>query len=111
MGIMQPLSLAQKSLQLLFPGFRFVSDDLSFAEKLTDLGVGGFCLYGGSPSEILTLTTQLQSRAQIPLLFCADYEDGITSQASGGTSFPSNMGLGASGREDMAYQKGLSTAL
>src|ERR1700733_4631237 len=95
----QSFTLAEKSLQLLFPGFRFATDDAAFAEKLVDLGVGGFCLYGGSPQEIATLTRRLQSRAKIPLLFCADYENGITSQALGGTGFPSNMGLGASRQE------------
>lgn len=105
------LTTAQKSVQLLVPGFRFGQDDISFAERLTDLGVGGFCLYHGSPGEIADLTRRLQARAKIPLLFCADYEDGLPSQVAGGTGFPSNMAIGASRKPELAFEKGRMTAL
>lgn len=105
------LSSAQKTLQLLFPGFRFGSDDPAEAERLVDMGVGGFCLYGGRVHEIAEFTRRLQERARLPLLFCADYEDGTASHVAGGTALPSNMAVGASGSEAFAYQKALITAL
>lgn len=96
--------------QLIFPSFRFGSDDPALAERLTRLGVGGFCLYGGTAAAVAAFTRRLQRLAPLPLLFCGDYEDGTASHVRGGTRFPSNMALGASGRADLARLKGLLTA-
>ena len=106
-----PYSLAQKTLQLLFPELRFGVTDPAAAEWLVDLGVGGFCVYGGTAAEIAATTRRLQKRARIPLLFCADYEDGLASHLPEGTRFPSNMGLGAAGSQKWAYEKGRLTAI
>src|SRR6185295_4556600 len=108
---MRRWSLAQKSLQLLFPEFRFGVTDPSDAEWLVDIGVGGFCVYGGSASEIAGLTKRLQERARIPLLFSADYEDGLASHVAEGTRFPSNMGIGATGNVRFAFEKARLTAI
>ncbi len=75
------------------------------------MGVGGFCVYYGKAAQVAALTRRLQRKARIPLLFCADYEDGTASHVEGGTAFPSNMALGASGREDLAFLKGELTAV
>ncbi|HVE13033.1 MAG TPA: glycoside hydrolase family 3 N-terminal domain-containing protein [Elusimicrobiota bacterium] len=96
--------------QLVFPAFQFGKHDPALAERLTDLGVGGFCLYRGTPREIRAFTARLQKRARAPLLFAADYEDGLASHVPGGTHFPSNMALGAAGREDLARLKARVTA-
>lgn len=95
---------------LVHPGFKFGLDDPAEAEALVELGVGGFCLYGGRAEEIAELTARLQRKARAPLIFSADYEDGVFSHCSDGTPLPSNMGLGASGSAALARQKALLTA-
>lgn len=92
------------------PGFKLGLDDPREAEALVDLGVGGFCLYGGTTVEVAELTERLQKRAKEPLLFNADYEDGTGTQCPDGVHLPSNMGIGAAGEEALARQKGLLTA-
>ncbi|MDE2039976.1 MAG: hypothetical protein KGO96_01320 [Elusimicrobia bacterium] len=94
-------------VELIIPGHTFGVDDPQRAEELTRLGVGGFCLYGGRPEEVADFTAGLQRHAPRPLLFCADYEDGLPTQCSGGTALPSNMGLGAAGSETLAFEKGV----
>ncbi len=103
-------SLEEKTAQTVFPGFWFGRDDQRDALSLVKLGVGGFCLYGGKPHEVARFTSRLQKAARIPLLFSGDYEDGIPSQCSGGTRLSSNMGLGAAGSLQLAWEKGRVTA-
>lgn len=98
--------MSDKAARLVFPGFKFGLDDPALAETLVDLGAGGFCLYGGSIPEVAEFTARLQARARRPLLFCADYEDGVASQTPGGTPLPSNMGLGAAADSALARRKG-----
>ena len=102
---------AEKAGRLVFPGYKFGVDDPARAHALVELGVGGFCLYGGEIQELASFVSRLQAKAAAPLLLAADYEDGVFSQCRGGTPLPSNMGLGASGSEDLAYQKGEITAI
>jgi len=102
---------AEKAARLVFPGFKFGVDDPREALSLVEMGVGGFCLYGGQVEEVAGFTARLQAAARAPLLFCADYEDGVASQCQGGTALSSNMGLGAANSETLAYQKGAITAL
>ncbi|MEK7858234.1 MAG: glycoside hydrolase family 3 N-terminal domain-containing protein [Elusimicrobiota bacterium] len=99
-----------QAAELVFPGYSFGLDDPDQAAALVELGVGGFCLYGGAPAEIAAFTAQMQSLAKRPLLFNADYEDGVFSQCPQATPLPSNMGIGASGDESLAERKGALTA-
>ncbi|MBI4387056.1 MAG: hypothetical protein HY551_06715 [Elusimicrobia bacterium] len=96
--------------QLIFPGFKFGVDDPEGAERLVEMGVGGFCLYGGKIGEVAAFTRRMQTRARVPLLFSADYEDGIGVQVEGGTVLPSNMGIGAAGDARWAERKARVTA-
>lgn len=105
------MNLVQRASSLLFPAFRFGFMDPLDAEKLVDLSVGGFCLYGGEKREVFELIQRLQKRARNPLLFCADYEDGPGAWVEGGTVFPSNMAIAASGSEGLAREKGRLTAI
>jgi beta-N-acetylhexosaminidase len=69
--------------------------------------VGGFIIFRGNPNSIITLTNKLQDLSPTPLLFAADYEYGLPTQtSSSGTSFPSNMGLAATGDSKNAYLAG-----
>ncbi len=71
-----------------------------------DLGVGGVILLGGSAAEVGLRSHQLQDWAAIPLLICADIEEGVGQRFSGATWFPPPMALGA-----VATQAGASQAL
>ncbi|MBI4056911.1 MAG: hypothetical protein HY399_05110 [Elusimicrobia bacterium] len=96
--------------QIVFPGFWFGKTDPQEAERWVEMGVGGFCLYGGKPEEIRSFITKLQKKSKVPLLFCADYENGVGQWVPGGTEFPSNMAVAATGSEDFALKKGIATA-
>ena len=100
-----------RAARLVFPGHKLGVDDPEEALDLVQLGVGGFCLYGGRVREVAEFTARLRAAARFPLLFCGDYEDGLATQCPGGTAFASNMGLGASGSEALARRKGALTAL
>ena len=50
----------EKALQLVFPGHKFGIDDPEESGLLAEMGVGGFCLYGGLPAEVAQFTTMLQ---------------------------------------------------
>ena len=60
-----------------------------------DLGVGGVILLGGSAAEVGLRSHQLQEWASIPLLICADIEEGVGQRFAGATWFPPPMALGA----------------
>ncbi|KAM3112721.1 glycoside hydrolase family 3 protein [Phormidesmis sp. 146-33] len=83
---------------------------------LEDLGVGGVILLGGSAGELALRTQQLQDWATIPLLVCADVEEGVGQRFSGATWFPPPMALGAIAHSDLptachyAEQMGAVTA-
>ncbi len=96
--------------QLVFPSFQFGQDDPRLAVSLVKAGVGGFCIYGGKVRQIAAFTTRLQTLAQVPLLFCADYEDGAASHCEEATALPTNMGIAASGRAELARLKAEITA-
>lgn len=104
------MNLVQRASSLIYPGFWFGLTDPRDAEKLVDLSVGGFCLYGGTRDEVFALVQRLQKRARNPLLFCADYEDGVGTWLPEGTRFPSNMAVAAAGSETLAREKGEVTA-
>src|SRR5262249_42096968 len=96
--------------QLIFPGYKFGIDDPDEALMLAELGVGGFCLFGGLPDEVAEFAARLQKAAPRRLLLCADFEDGVATQVMGATALPSNMGLGAANSETLAFEKGRVTA-
>lgn len=101
---------ADKAVQLIVPGHKFGIDDPDEALLLAELGVGGFCLFGGRPEEVAAFAARLQERAPRPLILSADYEDGAATQCPGATPLPSNMGLGAANSETLAFEKGEITA-
>jgi beta-glucosidase-like glycosyl hydrolase/CubicO group peptidase (beta-lactamase class C family) len=70
--------------------------------------LGGVHLWRGEPYATAHLTNRLQKLAKIPLLFTADLEHGVA--RFGGTDFPPNMAIGATGDPQVAYRMGLHTA-
>ena len=101
---------AKKLARLIHPEFRFGSTTLEQALKLVNLGVGGFCIYGGAVREIFETVTALRAASDTPLIISADYENGAGQGAAGATELPSNMAVGASGSEAIARRKGEITA-
>jgi beta-glucosidase len=67
-----------------------------------DLGVGGVILLGASAGELALRTQQLQDWARIPLLICADVEEGVGQRFSGATWFPPPMSLAEIAQNDLA---------
>lgn len=101
----------QDPARLVFPGFRFGRQPVSDAVALARMGVGGFCVYLGTPSKIAALAKAVNKAAGRRLLIAADYEEGGWVHAAGSTPLPTNLAVGASGRPADAREKGLLTAL
>ncbi len=127
------LSLEEKVGQLLVcelvalytheehPAFRFALD------MIRRYHVGTFILGGGGALDIPLITNKLQRASKVPLFINADLEAGMTFTrpwrlsrgwtdklpkyiAGGGTQFPSQMAIGATGNPRYAYEFGRITA-
>jgi beta-N-acetylhexosaminidase len=112
------LSLRERAAQLIMPwigGEYWAADEDAMATALhlaADEGVGGFVVgLGGSAYDLAAKFNALQRAAKFPLLIAADLESGPSARIRGGTAFPGNMALGASGREQDAYDVGGVIAL
>jgi len=101
----------RKLARLIYPEYRFGVTDPDYALKLVELGVGGFCFYGGKAGEVLEASRALKAASETPLLIASDYENGPGQWVAGATELPSNMAIGASGSEALARRKGEITAL
>ncbi len=107
----------EKIAQLVVPwisGTYMADDDPTFMKILSwvdSLRVGGLIVSIGSPLDIAAKLNTLQRHARIPLLIASDLEAGTALRITGGTAFPSNMGIGATGRDQDAYAMGRITAL
>lgn len=71
--------------------------------RLTEIGVGGFCVFGGNLEKLNDMVGQLQGRSEIPLIFTADFEYGLPMRLEDGTEFPHAMALGRTNTE-ITYQ-------
>lgn len=72
------------------------------------LGVGGVILLGGSAAELAMRSQQLQAWAQIPLLICADVEEGVGQRFPGATWFAPPMALAAIAAQNPALAEALA---
>jgi beta-N-acetylhexosaminidase len=78
---------------------------------VTELGLGGVVVRGGTPETVAALTNELQRAARVPLFVGADYERGLRMQMkSAGTPFTNNMGVAAAGDPRAAFEQGKFTA-
>ncbi|MGH7468887.1 MAG: glycoside hydrolase family 3 N-terminal domain-containing protein, partial [Longimicrobiales bacterium] len=85
-------------------------------------GIGGFAVGIGTPADVALKLNYLQSHSNVPLWFAADLEWGsgmrlwrpawlpYGSQGDGGTAFPFNMGVAATGQPSFAEAAGRITA-
>jgi beta-N-acetylhexosaminidase len=112
------LSIREKAAQLVMPwiGGEYWASDNAAMEAALQLarvqGVGGFVVgVGTSPYDLAAKLDALQRAARLPLLVAADLESGPAMRIRGGTAFPGNMALGATGRELDAYEVGRVTAV
>ena len=97
--------------RLLHAGFWFGKTPLQEALDLASMGVGGFCIYGGTKQEVRRFTQAVQAVSPLKrLLICADYEDGLGRWISDTELLPSNMAIGAANDESLSFEKGLLTA-
>ncbi len=69
-------------------------------KQLVEWGVGGFCIFKGHSISVRKMTDELQIIASVPLLFSADFENGLCMRLSDGTSFPHAMAFGRMGDTD-----------
>lgn len=97
--------------RLIYPGFWFGKTDKKDALETARRGAGGFCVYGGTRESVRALAEDLRAVSPLAHLFiCADYEDGLGRWIEGESWVLSNLAVGAGGREEIAYQKGLTLA-
>jgi beta-glucosidase-like glycosyl hydrolase/CubicO group peptidase (beta-lactamase class C family) len=116
-SLLETLSVKEKVGQLVMPWLlgnyaAFESAEYDrLAEWIDSLHVGGIIISTGPPLEVATKLNALQRRARLPLLIGADLEWGSGMRVVGGTAFPMPMAIGATGREEDAYELGRVTAL
>ncbi|SHG47087.1 beta-N-acetylhexosaminidase [Ornithinibacillus halophilus] len=111
-------NLDKKVGKLLVVGFSGKTVPDHIRELIHNYHIGGIILFGrniGTPEEILTLTTDLQSEAkkagyEYPLMICVDQENGVVRRlGEGATIFPGAMTLGATDNPENAYKIGVAT--
>jgi beta-N-acetylhexosaminidase len=116
-GLLASLSIRDKIAQIVMPwipGTYAAFDDEAFLRMqswVDSLHIGGMLVSVGSPLDIATKLNRLQERSHLPLLIGSDLESGTAIRLNGGTPFPPNMGVGATGSDSDAYQIGRITAL
>ncbi len=99
MGLVDSWTIDKVIAQCIFPRLDIYDyydkpDYNTFIKKLVGFGVGGFCVFGGNLESVSNAIAELQSYAQTPLLFSADFEYGLAMRLEEGTGFPHAMALG-----------------
>ncbi len=100
--------------EIEYPAWEATNAQMAY--YISDLGVGGVILLGGSGAEVALRCQTLQAMAEIPLLISADIEEGVGQRFSGAIWFPPPMALGEIARTNLklaktyAYQFGQCTA-
>jgi len=114
--LLRSLPLRDRIAQLVMPwiaGTYSSFDDTTFTQVrnwIDSLRIGGIVSSIGSPLDIAAKLNFLQRRSRLPILMASDLEGGTSIRFNGGTPFPTNMGVGASGSESDAYAMGRITA-
>ncbi|MGE0441028.1 MAG: glycoside hydrolase family 3 protein [Gemmatimonadales bacterium] len=111
------LPLERQVAQLVMPWLLgnyagFDAEGLATARGWVDsLGVGGIIISIGAPADVAAKLNFLQTRSKLPLLIAADLEGGAAFRFPGATPFPTNMGVGATGRIEDAAEMARITGL
>jgi beta-N-acetylhexosaminidase len=127
-SVLATLSLRDKAAQMVWPwvlGDYTPDSDANFRRieaLFRDQHLGGLIISVGSPTEIAAKLNAFQRSSPLPLLVGADLETGAAFRARGGyflpngidlggaTSFPYEMGIGATRDSTLAYAMGRATA-
>jgi beta-N-acetylhexosaminidase len=115
--LLRSLSLRDRIAQLVMPwvaGTYAAFNDEAFRRLqgwVDSLHIGGFIVSVGSPHDVAVKLNRLQEQSPLPLLVGSDLEAGTAIRLNGGTPFPPNMGVAATGSDSDAYQLGRITAL
>lgn len=80
---------------------------ISFAR---DLGVAGFCVFGGGAHEVGEAVRGLNAAATADLIFSADCEFGLPMRFTCGTEFPDAMAIARTGETELAHKIGAAIA-
>jgi beta-N-acetylhexosaminidase len=128
-SVLKTLTLRQKAAQMVWVwtlGDYTATDAGSFASVarlVREQELGGIIVSVGGPLDIAAKVNALQAVAKLPLLVGADLETGAAFRARGGwflpnaielggaTSFPYQMGIGATRDTALAYEMGRVTAI
>ncbi|NJN75778.1 MAG: beta-glucosidase [Synechococcaceae cyanobacterium RL_1_2] len=86
-----------------YPQWEATQEQLTY--WLRELNIGGVILLGGTASEVMARTQQLQRLAPNPLLIAADIEEGVGQRFTGATVLPPPMALGAIAKQDLPLAK------
>tara|TARA_B100000315_G_C14595101_1_gene598460 strand:+ start:5056 stop:7869 length:2814 start_codon:yes stop_codon:yes gene_type:complete len=117
----QPLSLSDLSLEekvaqmfmVRYSGHYSHEESYTYQQikrMVSERRIGGVILFFGSVQGTISNLNELQEMSRVPLLVAADYERGVGQQLDGGTLFPPNMALAATGYKQYAYDQGEITA-
>ncbi|MBE9032299.1 beta-glucosidase [filamentous cyanobacterium LEGE 11480] len=85
--------------QLQYPQWEV--DAARLKHLIQDVGIGGVILLGASTAEVALKIEQMQGWAEVPLLICADIEEGIGQRFPGATWFPPPMALAGVAKHDL----------
>lgn len=105
------MNYVQLAAQCVFPRLN-VKDYLENADyrgqiiELTNLGVGGFCVFEGNTETARRVCDELQAHAETPLLFCADFEYGTEMRLDDGNGFPHAYALGVNDNAEETREVG-----
>jgi beta-N-acetylhexosaminidase len=128
-SVLKTLSLRDKAAQMVWVWTLgdYTSVDngtwVNMEKMIREQKLGGAIVSVGGPADIAVKTNALQRAAKVPLLIGADLETGAAFRARGGyfipnaielggaTSFPYQMGVGATRDTMLAYEMGRVTAM
>jgi beta-glucosidase-like glycosyl hydrolase len=101
--------------RLLFPALRWQAEsgfagEAATVETALELGVGGFCLFGGTQDAVRALTAMLRAESAHRLLIASDLERGAGQQFGGATALPPPAALGALDDLDVTRRAAALTA-
>jgi beta-N-acetylhexosaminidase len=128
-ALLAEMTLAEKAGQVIMPWVLgdFAPEGSASHDRvfryIEDQKIGGVIMSVGTPFEVAAKLNDLQAHADVPLLVAADLETGAgfrmrgaihmpgNIDLGGATDFPSLMAVGATGREELAYEMGRVTAV
>lgn len=85
--------------------------DKEILQTLQEVPFGSIFFNYNTTERCREITDMIQGKTKIPVITCADLENGLGSRMEGGTIFPWLLGCGASDSEELTEEMGEATAL